>query len=68
MPTLFVPDAVKLLETIPGIGLRVAEVIVSEIGVDMARFPTDAHLASWAGVCPGTDAYTHLTLPTISSV
>jgi transposase len=51
----FVPDAVKLLETIPGIGLRVAEVIVSEIGVDMARFPTDAHLASWAGVCPGNN-------------
>lgn len=51
----FVPEAVKLLQTIPGIGLRVAEVIISEIGVDMKRFPTDAHLASWAGVCPGTN-------------
>lgn len=51
----FVPDAVKLLETIPGIALRVAEVIISEIGVDMGRFPTDAHLASWAGVCPGNN-------------
>jgi len=51
----FVPEAVKLLETIPGIALRVAEVIISEIGVDMSRFPTDAHLASWAGVCPGNN-------------
>jgi transposase len=51
----FVSEAVKLLETIPGIALRVAEVIISEIGVDMARFPTDAHLASWAGVCPGNN-------------
>ncbi|MDQ3255178.1 MAG: IS110 family transposase [Acidobacteriota bacterium] len=51
----FVPEAVQLLQTIPGIGLRVAEVIVSEIGVDMTRFPTNAHLASWAGVCPGNN-------------
>ncbi len=51
----FVSEAVKLLQTIPGIGLRVAEVIVSEIGVDMTRFPTDAHLASWAGLCPGNN-------------
>jgi transposase len=51
----FVPEAVKLLETIPGVGLRVAEVIVSEIGVDMTRFPSDAHLASWVGLCPGNN-------------
>jgi transposase len=43
----------RRLTTIPGIGDRAAQVIISEIGVDMARFPTAAHLASWAGLCPG---------------
>jgi transposase len=38
---------------IPGIGDRAAQVVISEIGVDMARFPSAAHLASWAGLCPG---------------
>jgi transposase len=51
----FVGEAVELLQTIPGIGLRVAQVIVSEIGVDMGRFATDGHLASWAGMCPGSN-------------
>ena len=41
------------LETIPGIGRRVAEILVAEIGTDMSRFPTAGHLASWAGMCPG---------------
>ncbi|MBV9161046.1 MAG: IS110 family transposase [Pseudonocardiales bacterium] len=45
----------QLLATIPGIGERAAQVIISEIGVDMARFPTAAHLASWAGLCPGNN-------------
>ncbi len=43
-----------LLMTIPGIGKRNAEIMIAEIGVDMGCFPTAAHLASWAGVCPGT--------------
>jgi transposase len=42
-----------LLDTIPGVNRLVAEVIVAETGGDMARFPSAAHLASWAGVCPG---------------
>ncbi len=46
-------QAVDLLDTIPGVGRQTAEVIVSEIGVDMGRFPSDAHLAAWAGVAPG---------------
>ena len=41
------------LETIPGIKRRLAEVILSEIGTDMQRFPGAQHLASWAGMCPG---------------
>jgi transposase len=41
------------LTTIPGVGQSVAEVIIAETGGDMSRFPTAAHLASWAGVCPG---------------
>jgi len=51
----FVREAMKLLQTIPGVGERVAEAIVSEIGVDMGRFASDAHLASWAGMCPGNN-------------
>jgi transposase len=46
---------VALLITIPGVGRRVAEVIIAEIGPDMERFPTSAHLASWAGMCPGNN-------------
>ena len=49
----FLGKAIELLQTIPGIGERAAQVIVSEIGVDMTRFPTDRHLSSWAGMSPG---------------
>jgi transposase len=42
------------LQTVVGFGRRTAEVIVSEIGTDMTRFASSAHLASWARVCPGT--------------
>lgn len=41
------------LDTIPGVDRRTAEVLLAEIGADMARFPTAGHLASWAGMCPG---------------
>ncbi len=45
------------LDTIPGLGPRAAEIIVAEIGVEMkANFESDAHLASWAGICPGNKA------------
>jgi transposase len=48
----FEPE-VALLDTIPGVGRRTAEELVAEIGVDMAQFPSAAHLASWAGMAPG---------------
>ena len=44
------------LQTIPGVGRKSAISLVAEIGVDMSRFPTAAHLASWAGICPGNNA------------
>ena len=43
----------ELLQTIPGVGRRTAEIILAEVGIDMARFPTAGHLASWAAMCPG---------------
>ena len=47
--------AVELLCTIPGVSRLSAEVIVSEIGTDMSRFPTAGQLLSWAGLCPRSD-------------
>ena len=46
-------DHLARLDTIPGVGRRTAEVILAEVGPDVSRFPTAAHLASWAGLCPG---------------
>lgn len=43
---------IELLQTIPGVGLKVAQTIIAETGGDMSRFPTAAHLASWAGLAP----------------
>lgn len=46
-------DAVAQLDEIPGIGPKAAAVIIAEIGIDMTRFPTPGHLASWARFAPG---------------
>ena len=46
-------EAIVRLDAIPGVGRRGAEEVLAEIGPDMGRFPTAAHLASWARVCPG---------------
>jgi transposase len=49
-------DAVARLDEIPGIGPTAAAIIIAEIGLDMARFPTPAHLASWAKFAPGINS------------
>jgi transposase len=55
--TMITPFAreTDLLDTIPGVNLRTAEVIISEIGADMSRFGSAGRLASWAGMCPGNN-------------
>jgi transposase len=45
--------AIELLDTVPGISQRAAEILVAELGSDLSRFPSAKHLASWAGMCPG---------------
>lgn len=47
--------AVALLDTIPGINREAAQIILAEIGIDMAQFPTAGHLSRWAGVAPGNN-------------
>ena len=45
--------AIVTIDELPGIGRRSAEVILGELGTDMGRFPSAAHVSSWAGLCPG---------------
>jgi transposase len=47
--------AAQRLQTIPGVSQRAAETVVAEVGPQAGPFPTAAHLASWAGMCPGND-------------
>jgi transposase len=46
-------QAIALLDSIPGVNQRIAEIFIAEVGTDMQRFPTAQHLASWVGLCPG---------------
>lgn len=46
-------QAASAIEDVTGIGHTSAQAVISVIGTDMSRFPTDAHIASWAGLCPG---------------
>jgi transposase len=48
-------DAVKKLDQVPGFDRRNGQIVIAEIGIDMSRFKTAAHLASWAGMCPGNN-------------
>jgi transposase len=47
-----IKDSARLLTTLPGASELTAQVMVAEIGVDMGRLATDAHLISWTGLCP----------------
>jgi transposase len=48
-------EAVDAIDVIPGIGQISAQQIIAEIGIDMSRFPSAAHLCNWAGICPGNN-------------
>ena len=48
-------EELALLETIPGVARRTADELGAEIGFDMSRFPSDAHISSWAGMSPGNN-------------
>ncbi len=50
-----IKDSAHLLTSLPGVSELTAQVMVAEIGVDMGRFATSAHLISWAGLCPRND-------------
>jgi len=55
MAPLLDAELQEKLDAVPGIDRVTIENVVAEIGTDMNQFPTDAHLASWAGVCPGNE-------------
>ena len=48
-----VADEMQRLDTIPGVDRQTAEVLLAELGTELERFPSAAHLASWTGMCPG---------------
>ena len=48
------PEENRILQTIPGVNENCAATILAEIGPTVTAFPSDAHLASWAGLCPGS--------------
>jgi transposase len=50
-----IKHSARLLTSLPGVSDLTAQVMVAEIGVDMARFPTASHLISWTGLCPGNE-------------
>lgn len=48
-------ESIQFMDTIPGVDRKAAEGTIAEIGLDMERFPTHRHLASWTGLCPGNN-------------
>lgn len=52
-------QASKMIQDVTGIGSTSAQAIISVIGTDMSRFPSDSHISSWAGLCPGNNESAH---------
>ena len=48
-------NVVELLRKVPGLNTKTVEDLIAEIGLDMSQFPSEKHLASWAGMCPGNN-------------
>ena len=48
-------ELIERLDQVAGYDLRTAQCVLAEIGTDMSRFPTEDHLSSWAGLCPGNN-------------
>lgn len=48
-------EEAERLQSIPGVKKKTVEKVIAEIGVDMSHFPSDAHIASWAGISPGNN-------------
>jgi transposase len=48
-------EAIEEVARLPGFEKRSAENVIAEIGCDMERFPSEEHLSSWAGMCPGSN-------------
>ena len=45
-------EAIRILDEVTGINVRIGEIVVAELGLQMERFPDEAHLCSWVGLCP----------------
>lgn len=58
-------NVIELLKKIPGLNRKTVEDLIAEIGVDMEVFPTEKHLTSWAGMCPGNNESVGKKLVTI---
>ena len=48
-------NVVELLREVPGLNTKTVEDLIAEIGLDMSQFPSEKHIASWAGMCPGNN-------------
>lgn len=48
-------NVVELLREVPGLNTKTVEDLIAEIGLDMSQFPSEKHIASWAGICPGNN-------------